>query len=169
MPAHWKRRLGGPFGAVLLAAAMVVPGCMAQHEPPVLPRATSPAAIDGTLTFHDEDGKVLSSITIEIAETLETQTTGLMHRKTLHPTHGMLFIFDVPEIKSFWMDQTYIPLDLIFVDADKQIVHIIENTTPHSKEGMSSREPVLYTVEVNAGFVKRFGLHNAYSIHWERK
>ncbi|MEE8399153.1 MAG: DUF192 domain-containing protein [Desulfobacterales bacterium] len=169
---HKSRRKNKYLGsalAVLCAGIMLVSGCNGVRRQPIVPQPTAPLEIDGSLEFLDQDEKLLASISIEIAETIGARMMGLMDRHSLHPMHGMLFIFDTSELKGFWMHRTYIPLDIIFVDADKQIVNIAENTTPHSREAINSGEPVLYVVEVNAGFVKRFNISDRSRIQWKRE
>jgi hypothetical protein len=70
----------------------------------------------------------------------------------------MLFINSEEEMQSFWMKNTYIPLDMIFVNANKEIVTIHVNTTPLKEWNYTSTKPALYVVEVNAGFTNRHGI-----------
>ena len=96
---------------------------------------------DGILEFVRSDGAILATIDIEIAETAETRRSGLMGRTGLHMTDGMLFIFEQAEQRSFWMYNTPLSLDMIFVDSEKRIVHIVESALPMSTQTYDSRFP----------------------------
>lgn len=76
---------------------------------------------------------------------------GLMNRESLAAKEGMIFIGTEERYRSFWMKNTYIPLDIIFLDKDFKIVHIAKNTTPLSEASISSLAPAQYIVELNAG------------------
>lgn len=100
----------------------------------------------------------LSTINIEIADTPKKTAKGLMHRKHMEENNGMLFIFDTERRQSFWMKNTHISLDIIFVNANKEIVFIAPETTPYSTKQIPSFEYAQYVVEVNAGYCKKFGI-----------
>jgi len=125
--------------------------------------------VDGFLTFSGPDGQRLAAITIEIAETPRDQEIGLMGRQEMDPMHGMLFVFESVEPKGFWMHNTYIPLDIIFVNEDGRVVRIAGNTAPLSQHIHDSVEPVKYVVEVNAGFTRRFSIGRGTQIRWRRR
>jgi uncharacterized membrane protein (UPF0127 family) len=122
---------------------------------------------DGELQFLRQDGSIAVSITIEIADTPEARIKGLMERWFLPDLHGMLFIFDHPEVQRFWMHNTPLSLDMIFVDQNRRIVNIAESTTPMSEQTYGSRGPAQYVVEVKAGFSKRHGIEEGMSIRWK--
>lgn len=92
------------------------------------------------------------NITAEIANTERERQLGLMNRHELASDAGMLFIFDVAVQDPFWMQNTYIPLDIAFLDANKRIVYLAKDMTPLSEEYMTPNSSYLYAVEVNAGF-----------------
>ncbi len=97
-------------------------------------------------------------ITVEIADTPFTRARGLMYRDSLAEGHGMLFIFEAVQPVTMWMKNTYIPLDILFLDEQGRIVHIAYSTTPLSLSYISSRFPVLGALEVNAGFARKEGI-----------
>jgi uncharacterized membrane protein (UPF0127 family) len=104
------------------------------------------------------DGTVLS---LELALTPEEITQGLMFRPTLAEDHGMLFVFPQPRYPSFWMLNTYIPLDMVFLDASGAVIEVQENARPCPSEPCPKYvpdEPALAVLEVNAGAAARFGL-----------
>lgn len=97
------------------------------------------------------------NIYIKIADDPTEQSKGLMYRNNLESNSGMLFVFDKDEIRSFWMKNTLIPLDMLFIDRDFKIVDIIENAQPcktNTCPSYISKQPAKYVLEVNAGFVK---------------
>ncbi len=107
----------------------------------------------GELSFLSKENKVISTIEIEIAETEETRAQGLMYRTKLEQKQGMLFIFMFEEMQSFWMKNTFLPLDILFVNAKKEIIKIHSNTTPFQENpGYESGKPAMYVVEVNGGY-----------------
>lgn len=123
----------------------------------------------GELEFiSKKDNKVIKKIDIEIADSeLKTQQ-GLMYRKSMEENRGMLFIFPTAEVRSFWMKNTIIPLDIIFVNEKKEIIKIHKNTVPYSVKSLESIKPALYTVEVNAGFTEKYGIKEGDLINFKR-
>jgi uncharacterized membrane protein (UPF0127 family) len=95
---------------------------------------------------------------VELANTDETRALGLMHRKELPEGRGMLFDFRRDQEVSMWMQNTFIPLDMIFIRADGRIHRIAENTEPHSTRLISSGGPVRGVLEVIAGTARKFGI-----------
>lgn len=97
--------------------------------------------------------------TLEIADTHDEHQRGLQYRQKLCETCGMLFIFEKPAIQTFWMLNTYISLDIIFIDIYGKIVTIHESTRTHQTEVLyQSTTPVLYVLEVPAGYVKQHNI-----------
>ena len=94
-------------------------------------------------------------IQVELARTLGEQARGLMFRENLPADHGMLFIYQQDALHSFWMKNTRISLDIIFIDAQRRIVFIAQHTTPFSEEPITSPRPCRFVLEVNAGFVEK--------------
>ena len=148
----------------LLTLFMVIGGWPA-------PRASSlresAKAQRGDLQLLRQDGSMAVSITVEVADTPEARVKGLMERWSLPEFHGMLFIFDVSEVQRFWMYNTPLSLDMIFVDENRRILNIAESTTPMSKQTYSSSGPARYVVEVRAGFSKRHGVEEGMRIQWK--
>jgi uncharacterized protein len=94
----------------------------------------------------------------EIVRTPEERSRGLMYRRELPAQSGMLFLFDTEEIQSFWMKNTYIPLDMIFIDRAMRVVGVVENAEPLTTTSRRVSSPSRYVLEVNAGFAKRNGI-----------
>ena len=95
---------------------------------------------------------------VEMAVTPEEQARGLMFRRELPDRQGMLFDFHREQPTSFWMKNTYVPLDMIFIRADGRILRIAENTVPLSETLVPSGGPVLAVLEVVAGTAKKLGI-----------
>ncbi|HOD53133.1 MAG TPA: DUF192 domain-containing protein [Candidatus Cloacimonadota bacterium] len=94
----------------------------------------------------------------EIADSPEKTEKGLMYRKEMKDNQGMFFIFDYDKPLSFWMKNTYIPLDIIFIDSNLQIVSISENCMPLSEDMIPSLKPAKYVLEVNAGLTRKLSI-----------
>jgi hypothetical protein len=96
--------------------------------------------------------------TVEIAATEAERNRGLMFREALDPQAGMFFVYPDQKIRIFWMKNTKIALDMIFIDSDNTIVHIHHNAIPMSKADIPSLFPARYVLEVNAGTAKQYGI-----------
>ena len=150
-----------PVTAMALAAAaalisMLVAGCI---PPAGTGGQEIPFTKEGELSFlRSATGEQIARIDIEIADTPQQQAQGLMYRSYLPATAGMLFVFDSCRLQVFWMKNTFIPLDIIFIDDAKEIVHIERNAIPQSEALISSQKPMMYAVEVNAGYCDAHGI-----------
>lgn len=95
---------------------------------------------------------------LEIARTPAQRARGLMHRRHLAPDAGMVFVYDRVQPRCMWMKNTYIPLDMLFLDSHGVVTDVIENTVPESTWPYCSRGPAQYVVELRAGTARRRGL-----------
>lgn len=95
---------------------------------------------------------------VEVAHTPPQQAYGLMNRKSMPQDHGMLFIFQTEAGRSFWMKNTLIPLDMVFIRADGTIHHIHENAIPQDLTPVLSNGPVRAVLEVNGGRMEALGI-----------
>jgi uncharacterized membrane protein (UPF0127 family) len=93
-----------------------------------------------------------------LADTPQRQAQGLMFVRSLPDMRGMLFVHDQPRPMSMWMKNTYIPLDMVFIDGKGRIQQIVEQTTPHSLALIQSQEPALAVLEIAGGEAKRLGI-----------
>jgi len=123
---------------------------------------------DGELTFQSADGKYISKIDIEIADDDNKRIKGLMDRLSMKEEQGMLFLFPYETIQSFWMKNTLIPLDLIFVNREKVIVTIHKDAVPFDTGQYPSTKPASQVVEVNAGYTDIYGIKVGDKIVWRR-
>ena len=91
-----------------------------------------------------------------------------MHRQSLAPDRGMLFPYEPPRDASFWMENTLIPLDLIFIRADGTIARIADNTVPLSREPIPSLEPVAAVLEIAGGRAAELGIAPGDRVVWQQ-
>ena len=104
---------------------------------------------------------------VEVARTDEEQKRGLMFRTSLPEGGGMIFPFEKPRIGSFWMENTLIPLDMIFIRADGSIDRIAENTIPESLEPVVSGGEVSAVLELAGGTAARLGIDETAKVVWK--
>ena len=95
---------------------------------------------------------------VEVMRTDEQRARGLMHRRFMPEDRGMLFDFKREEPVAMWMKNTYLSLDMVFIDKSGKVVNIAENTEPLSERIIPSAGPVLAVLELNAGTARRIGL-----------
>ena len=95
---------------------------------------------------------------VELAVSPEQRSQGLMFREELAEDRGMLFDFGRPQQASMWMRNTYLPLDMLFIDAEGRITQIASDTQPLSDNVIASREPVRAVLELRAGVTARLGI-----------
>ena len=127
----------------------------------------SPAGLEQLpLTVQSQSGA--HRFTVEVARTPEQQAQGLMHRQSLAPDRGMLFPYDPPQPASFWMKNTLIPLDLIFIRADGTVALIAANTVPMSLDPIPSLEPVAAVLEIAGGRAAELGIQAGDKVNWAR-
>ncbi|MBO6558908.1 MAG: DUF192 domain-containing protein [Nisaea sp.] len=121
--------------------------------------AAGPAnAADGTSRLVILSAGQEHVFSVEVADTPEARARGLMFREDLAEDAGMLFIYPAKAKVSMWMKNTYVSLDMLFLDRDGTILHIAERTVPRSTDVISSRLRVKAVLEVVAGTVARLGL-----------
>jgi len=100
-----------------------------------------------------------------LADTPARQAQGLMFVRSLPPARGMLFVHPAPRPISMWMKNTYIPLDMVFIDGRGRIQQIIANTKPHSLDLIRSSDPALAVLEIAGGEAQRLGLAPGQRVH----
>lgn len=123
----------------------------------------------GELSILDSLNNELAKFDIEIADTDFKTQQGLMYRSSMAANQGMLFVFEKEAMKSFWMRNTQIALDLIYADKDQKIVSIWKNAKPFDdKTSLSSKYPAQYVFEINAGLSDKLGLAPGQKMEWKR-
>ncbi len=113
---------------------------------------------ESELTFLNENGEAITTLKISIADEPLERNQGLMDVRSMPEDTGMLFIFDNETPQSFWMANTPLPLDIMYVSSDSVIVRIYQNTTPFSQTTLPSEAPALYVVETNGGYSLTHGI-----------
>lgn len=141
--------------AMLALSCLAPAGLMSARaqEAPLMANPTLPT-ISLTLAAGGESHKYV----VELARTTTEQARGLMLRKTMQRDHGMIFPLAVAREAAFWMEGTYLPLDIVFIAPDKTVRRIAANAVPFSRAEIPSGGPVAAILELNAGEAKRIGL-----------
>lgn len=112
---------------------------------------------EGNLTiFKQETDSVITNLVIEIAASDYETQTGLMYRKGMEKNQAMLFIFPDVAMHSFYMKNTAFALDIIYIDENLRIASFQENAQPFNENGLSSKVPIKYVLEVNAGLAEEW-------------
>lgn len=162
--------------AILLSCTALTAGCYAQASDTENKR---PQAQDQSGNGLSEAGLRLipltissngqqHSFTVELAATRVEQARGLMFRTEMAPDKGMIFPFDRLRMASFWMKNTVIPLDIIFVRSNGTIESIAANTTPYSLDPVESGEPVAAVLELAGGRAAELGIAAGDTVEWQQ-
>lgn len=125
--------------------------------------------LSGSMTLHAQNSARRAEITLpdktrvsaEVAATEAERNRGLMHRTTLGQDHGMLFVFDTPDLHAFWMKDTLIPLDMLWLDRAGKIVSLSESVPPCKADPCPTYPPTAaasYVLEMSAGYAKKHQL-----------
>ena len=151
--------------ALAAAAGLMLTPAYAQmlhpHEPLNPAKAQSLAVSPLTI---ESDGKILK-FNVELASTEKEQEIGLMHRNVMAPEHGMLFDFHMEKRASFWMHNTFIPLDMVFIRASGEIAAIKDNAIPHSEAPIGPAQPVQAVLVLVGGAAAKLGIKPGDRVH----
>ena len=109
------------------------------------------------LAIETPSGEVYA-FTVELAVNDEQRARGLMYRREMSADHGMLFLYDRVGLHSMWMANTYIPLDMLFIKPDGEVVHIAERTVPQSRRPISAGQRVKAVLELRGGTTDRLDI-----------
>jgi len=149
------RRLSLALAATLVIVAMAAtPPAFAQSGP-----LEDLAAFPKGKLEISEGKKVKYTFEVWLADSPSRQAQGLMFVRSLPDMRGMLFVHESPKPMSMWMKNTYIPLDMVFIDEQGRIQQIVEQTTPHSLDIIRSKDPAMAVLEIAGGEAKRLGVH----------
>ena len=153
----------------ILAVALLAPvaACQASPSTPVAVERSSAGLEQMPLTITTAKGKS-HRFTVEVARAPEDQVRGLMYRQSLAPDRGMLFPYEPPQPVAFWMKDTLIPLDIIFISPGGRILRIEENTVPLSLDPVGSGEAVEAVLELAGGRSAELGIAAGDQVAWTR-
>ncbi|MEZ4802226.1 MAG: DUF192 domain-containing protein [Gelidibacter sp.] len=113
---------------------------------------------EGELTIKKSNDSIIKTIDIEIADDDYQTQTGLMYRDSMENSQGMLFVFPKATYHTFYMKNTRIPLDIIYIGSDKKIVSIQKDAKPFDETSLPSEAPAQFVLEVNAGLSEAWNL-----------
>ena len=118
--------------------------------------------------YKSTNDSLITSFDIELAEDDYETQTGLMHRGSMSRNQAMLFIFSDEKIRSFYMKNTLIPLDIIYLNALKQVINIKKNAIPLDEQSIPSIAPAQYVLEIKAGLCDSFGLTPGQTVNFNK-
>ena len=125
----------------------------------------SACASEPRVVLHTAKGDV--PVTVEVAATPSQQSLGLMYRKELGASAGMLFVFDSTVEHPFWMKNTVLPLDMIYLGDDRRVVGIVKDAVPFTTTSRTVKVASRYVLEVNAGFSDKHGVATGDQVTFE--
>ena len=151
---------------LIVAFGIVFTSC--KDEKKVIKQTEVTFKKEGELTIFKSDSTQII-LDIEIADTDFDIQTGLMYRNSMKKNQGMLFVFDDEQPRSFYMKNTQIPLDLIYINENKTIVSFQKNAKPFDESSLPSNAPAKYVLEVNGGLVNLWAVSVGDSINFYQK
>jgi len=151
-----------------LAIFVALAGCTAETrssaaQPPA--RQLSPAGLE-TVPLEIKSRGRTHRFSVEVARTPDEQARGLMFRDRVGDNEGMIFPFQSPVAASFWMKNTVVPLDMVFIRADGTIARIAANTVPYSLDPVFAGEPVAAVLELKGGRSAELGIAAGDRVTW---
>jgi len=156
-------------GFLVLALALAASPVAAQQIPRMDPaHCTGQPEIKPLQPLEISTSKGPAKFMVEFADTEKTREYGLMCRKLVAPDRGMLFDFKGPvDNVAFWMRNTLIPLDMVFIDAKLEVAGIVENAAPQTLTGRGVGKPSKYVLEVPVGWTAKIGLKAGAKVKFE--
>ena len=145
----------------LAAIALILPRFFSNESNRVQEIEITPQDIDftrdGEVSIFKNDS-LIQTIEVEFAKNDEERALGLMYRSSMDEHQGMWFIFPEEAPRSFYMRNTEIPLDIIYLDKDKKVVSIAKNAHPYDETSLPSEKPAMYVLEINGGLSDKWGI-----------
>lgn len=161
------------IGAAVLAGAMVVGGCSGQPEANAATTEVQENAVSKSglqiINVTVENGAKKHVFKTELANTPETQARGMMFRTQMGDDEAMIFPFDLPAPRSFWMKNTPLSLDIIFIGPDSTIINIAANAEPYSLDRVLSVEPAIAVLELRGGRAQELGITVGDLVNWPKQ
>ena len=142
-------------------------GCVDIKKPKIIIEQKVLFQKEATLDLLQSNGDLISTLNIEIANSPYERETGLMYRTSMEKNQGMLFVFDEESILTFYMKNTYMSLDLIFISEKKEIISIYKNAKPNDLSSISSKLPSKYVLEVIQGVSDNLNLKIGDKINYQ--
>jgi uncharacterized membrane protein (UPF0127 family) len=157
--------------SLLLPLSLMVPACSPQAaENTPAPSATQASVhpISGldVIPLTVTTPKGAHTFRVEVARSPQAQAQGLMFRTAMAPDEGMLFPYDAPRVLSFWMKNTVLSLDLVFIDEQRRIINVAENAVPYSEQSILSDAPGIAVLELNGGRARELGIVAGNKVDW---
>jgi uncharacterized protein len=160
-----------PMRLVLLPLLLMIPACSPQAA------EQAPAGANRQASVHPESGLQVVPLTItsqgrthtfrvEVARTPQEQAKGLMFRTEMGPDEGMIFPYDPPRVLSFWMKNTVLSLDLVFIGPDHRVINVAANAVPYSEASILSDAPAIATLELNGGRARELNIVPGAKVEW---
>ena len=158
----------------LISLLLLLPACTqaAAPNPTPAPATAAPAAVHPTsglpviVLKAAPVGGAPHTFRVEVARSEAEQSRGLMFRTQMGADEGMIFPYDPPHTVSFWMKNTVIPLDIVFIGTDRRVLNIAANAVPYSEQGLWSSGPVSAVLELNGGRAQQLGIVAGTPIQW---
>lgn len=123
---------------------------------------------EAELVLKTTNDSIIKKLDVEIADDAYKTQTGLMYRDAMGELQGMLFVFPDEDLRSLYMKNTNIPLDIIYIDANKNIVSFQKNAKPNNETSLPSNVPAKYVLEINAGLADQWQLEVGDKIEYSR-
>ena len=165
------KQIIGYFGMGLVAALLLqVVSCKEKEQKALSSSSDVRFTLEGQLrVYRDSSLSPLAEFEIEIADNDYEIQTGMMYRKELPPKRGMLFVFPDEQMRYFYMKNTEIPLDIIYIDRELQIVSFQKNAKPLDETSLPSEAPAQYVFEIAGGRSDQLGLQVGDRIEFEKQ
>ncbi|MEL0251044.1 MAG: DUF192 domain-containing protein [Novosphingobium sp.] len=155
------------------SALALIAGC----SPGAADAGTKPTAQAAAAAVHPVSGLQIEPVKItsgktahvfksEVARTSAEQAKGLMFRTEIGDDEGMIFLRNPPDVAAFWMRNTVIPLDIIFVGLDRRIMNIAANARPYDETPLPAAGPTLAVLEINGGLAAKLGIKPGDKVDW---
>ena len=145
-----------------LAAVTALAGCKSGGQ-----KAGTTSAPASIASVAIDTGSRKVAFRVEVAVTPEEHARGLMYRSELAADAGMIFVFEQPSVQRFWMKNTLIPLDMIFIGKDRKIVGIVEDAVPETETERMVGAPSQYVLEIGGGLSTRLGIKRGQPVEFQ--
>jgi uncharacterized membrane protein (UPF0127 family) len=160
------------LAALSLPLLLALPACSPQAAEPSPTPAAQPSVhpVSGLevipLSVTQADGGQAHAFRVEVARSPQEQARGLMFRTEMGPDEGMLFPYDQPRILSFWMKNTVLSLDIVFIGPDHRVINVADHAVPYSEAPLTSDAPAIAVLELNAGRAEALGIAGGAKVDW---